>query len=66
MSHEHTETVKTSLGWVNRRTVHKNKKMTPEQRRFFSKIFKTRKEAEQATKTRSNRYKVRERQRIKK
>ena len=68
MSHEHTETIRNpkGKGWVNRRTVHKKDSMNPEQKRFFSKVFKTQAEAVEATKNRSNRYKVRERQRIKK
>jgi len=68
MSHEETDTIENpkGKGWINRRTVNKNKPMNPEQKRFFSKVFKTRIEAEKATKNRSDRYKVRERQRIKK
>ena len=69
MAHENTETVETKKGsgiWINKRTVNKNKPMNPEQKRFFAKKFKTREEAELATDKRSERYKVRERQRIKK
>mgnify|MGYP003154720259 CR=1 FL=1 len=69
MSHENTETVETKKGsgiWINKRTVNKNKPMNPEQKRFFAKKFKTRDAAELATDKRSERYKVRERQRIKK
>ena len=68
MSHEHTETIRNpkGKGWVNRRTVHKKDPMNPEQKRFFAKKFKTEKEASAATKHRSDRYKVRKRQRIKK
>ena len=68
MSHEKTETIRNpkGKGWVNRRTVHKKDPLNPEQKRFFAKVFKTRIEAEKATENRSNRYKVRERQRIKK
>ena len=42
MSHEDTETVETKKGsgiWINKRTVNKNKPMTLEQKRFFSKKF---------------------------
>ena len=42
------------------------KKMTPEQKRFFNKTYKTEKEADYAQKARSRRYKLRDRQRIKK
>ena len=42
------------------------KKMTLEQKRFFSKTYKTKKEADDAQQARSRRYKLRERQRIKK
>ena len=68
MSHEETETIRNpkGKGWVNIRTVHKKDPMTPEQKRFFAKVFKTETEAVKATKNRSNRYKVRDRQRIKK
>ena len=68
MSHEKTETIRNpkGKGWVNRRTVHKKDPMNPEQKRFFAKVFKTETEAVKATKNRSNRYKVRDRQRIKK
>ena len=68
MAHEETDTIRNpkGKGWINRRTVNKNKPMTPEQKRFFTKIFKTEKEASTATRNRSERYKVRERQRIKK
>ena len=69
MAHENTETVETKKGsgiWINKRTVNKNKPMNPEQKRFFAKKFKTREAAELATDKRSDRYKVRERQRIKK
>ena len=68
MAHENTRTIRNpkGKGWVNERTVNKNKPMNPEQKRFFTKIFKTEKEASYATDKRSDRYKVRERQRIKK
>ena len=69
MSHENTETVETKKGsgiWINKRTINKNKPMTPEQKRFFAKKFKTKEAAEKATDVRSKRYKLRERQRIKK
>ena len=69
MSHENTETVETKKGsgiWINKRTVNKNKPMNPEQKRFFAKKFKTREAAELATDKRSDRYRIRERQRIKK
>ena len=69
MAHENTETVETKKGsgiWINKRPVNKNKPMNPEQERFFAKKFKTREAAELATDKRSDRYKVRERQRIKK
>ncbi len=69
MSHEDTETVETKKGsgiWINKRTVNKNKPMTLEQKRFFSKKFKTKDAAEKATDVRSKRYKLRDRQRIKK
>ena len=68
MSHEKTETVydDKTHSWVNKRTVHKKDPMNPEQKRFFAKKFKTEKEASAATKHRSDRYKVRKRQRIKK
>ena len=68
MAHEETETVydKKTHSWVNKRTVNKNKPMNPEQKRFFAKKFKTEPEASYATDKRSERYKVRERQRIKK
>ena len=68
MAHEDTKTVETKKGsgiWINKRTVNKNKPMNPEQKRFFTKKFKTMEEARDATKHRSDRYKVRERQRIK-
>ena len=42
------------------------KKMTLEQKRFFSKTYKTEKEADDAQQARSRRYKLRDRQRIKK
>ena len=42
------------------------KKMTLEQKRFFSKTYKTKKEADDAQQARSRRYKLRDRQRIKK
>ena len=42
------------------------KKMTPEQKYFFSKTYKTEKEADNAQQARSRRYKLRYRQRIKK
>ena len=41
------------------------KKMTLEQKRFFNKTYKTKKEADNAQKARSRRYKLRMRQRIK-
>ena len=68
MSHERTETIRNPKGngWVNRKTVHKKDPLNPEQKRFFAKVFATQAEAVEATKNRSNRYKVRERQRIKK
>ena len=69
MAHEETETVETKKGsgiWINKRTVNKNKPMTPEQKIFFAKTFETESEASYATDKRSGRYKVRERQRIKK
>jgi len=69
MGHEVTKTVETKKGsgiWINKRTVNKNKPMNPEQKRFFAKKFKTEPEASYATDKRSDRYKVRERQRIKK
>ena len=68
MAHENTRTIRNpkGKGWINERTVNKNKPMNPEQKRFFSKIFKTESEASYATDKRSERYKVRERQRIKK
>ena len=68
MAHEETKTVETKKGsgiWINKRTVNKNKPMNPEQKRFFTKKFKTMEEARDATEHRSDRYKVRERQRIK-
>ena len=40
------------------------KKMTLEQKRFFSKTYKTEKEADDAQQARSRRYKLRERQRL--
>ena len=40
--------------------------MTPEQKYFFSKTYKTEKEADNAQQARSRRYKLRYRQRIKK
>ena len=66
MAHEETDTVENpkGKGWINRRTVNKNKPMTPEQKRFFAKVFKTEPEASAATKHRSDRYRVRERQRL--
>ena len=66
MAHEETETVydKKTHSWVNKRTVNKNKPMTPEQKRFFAKKFKTMEEARDATKNRSKRHKLRKRQRI--
>jgi hypothetical protein len=68
MAHENTRTIRNpkGKGWVNERTVNKNKPMNPEQKRFFAKVFKTEPEASAATKHRSDRYRVRERQRIKK
>ena len=65
MAHEETETIENpkGKGWINKRTVNKDKPMTPEQKRFFAKIFKTEKEACVATRNRSERYRVRERQR---
>ena len=68
MAHENTRTIENpkGKGWINERTVNKNKPMNPEQKRFFAKKFKTRDAAELATDKRSERYKVRERQRIKK
>ena len=68
MAHEETRTIRNpkGKGWINERTVHKKDPMTPEQKRFFAKIFKTEPEASTATRNRSNRHKVRERQRIKK
>ena len=42
------------------------KKMTLEQKRFFSKTYKTENEADDAQQARSRRYKLRDRQRIKK
>ena len=42
------------------------KKMTLEQKRFFSKTYKTEKKADDAQQARSRRYKLRDRQRIKK
>ena len=68
MAHENTRTIRNpkGKGWINERTVNKNKLMNPEQKRFFAKKFKTMEEARDATKHRSDRYKVRERQRIKK
>ena len=67
MAHEETETVydKKTHSWVNKRTVHKKDSMTPEQKRFFAKKFKTEPEASYATAKRSGRYKLRKRQRIK-
>ena len=66
MAHEETETVydEKTHSWVNKRTVNKNKPMTPEQKRFFAKKFKTEPEASYATETRSKRHKLRKRQRI--
>ena len=66
MAHEETETVydEKTHSWVNKRTINKNKPMNPEQKRFFAKIFKTEKEASTATRNRSERYRVRERQRL--
>ena len=68
MAHEETETEydEKKQAWVNKRTVNKDKPMTPEQKRFFAKTFETESEASYATDKRSDRYKVRERQRIKK
>jgi len=65
MAHEETDTVENpkGKGWINRRTVNKNKPMTPEQKRFFAKVFDTEDKAVTATKTRSKRYRVRELQR---
>ena len=66
MAHEETETVETKKGsgiWINKRTVNKNKPMTPEQKRFFAKTFETESEASYATDKRSGRYKLRMRQR---
>jgi hypothetical protein len=68
MSHENTQTVETKKGsgvWINKRTVNKTKPLNPEQKNFFSKKYKTEKEASSAAEKRSDRYKVRERQRIK-
>ena len=42
------------------------KKMTLEQKRFFSKTYETEKKADDAQQARSRRYKLRDRQRIKK
>ena len=66
MAHEETDTVENpkGKGWINRRTVNKNKPMNPEQKRFFAKKFKTMEEARGATIHRSDRYKLRKRQRI--
>ena len=66
MAHENTRTIRNpkGKGWINERTVNKNKPMNPEQKRFFAKIFKTEKEASYATETRSKRHKLRKRQRI--
>jgi hypothetical protein len=66
MAHEETETVydEKTHSWVNKRTVNKNKPMTPEQKRFFAKKFKTEPEASYATDKRSKRHKLRKRQRI--
>ena len=68
MAHENTRTIRNpkGKGWINERTVNKNKPMNPEQKRFFAKIFKTEPEASYATNKRSDRYRVRDRQRIKK
>ena len=68
MSHEETDTIENpkGKGWINRRTVNKDKPMTPEQKKFFAKVFDTEPEASAATEHRSDRYKVRDRQRIKK
>ena len=67
MSHEETDTIENpkGKGWINRRTVNKDKPMTPEQKRFFAKVFDTEPEASAATEHRSDRYKVRKRQRVK-
>jgi len=59
MSHENTETVETKKGsgvWINKRTVNKNKPMTVEQKNFFSKKYKTEKEASSAAEKRSDTY----------
>ena len=66
MAHEETKTVydDKTHSWVNKRTVNKNKPMNPEQKRFFAKKFKTMEEARGATIHRSDRYKLRKRQRI--
>ena len=69
MGHEVTETVETKKGsgiWINKRTVNKNKPMSPEQKKFFAKKYKTMEEAVAATKHRSDRHHARQRQRIKK
>jgi len=68
MSHEKTDTIKNPKGdgWINRRTVNTDEPMTPEQKRFFSKVFDTEDKAVTATKNRSHRYRVRDSQRIKK
>ena len=41
MAHENTRTIRNpkGKGWINERTVNKNKPMNPEQKRFFAKIF---------------------------
>ena len=66
MAHENTRTIRNpkGKGWINERTVNKNKPMNPEQKRFFAKKFKTMEEARDATKNRSKRHKLRKRQRI--
>ena len=67
MAHENTRTIENpkGKGWINERTVNKDKPMTPEQKRFFAKVFDTEPEASAATDKRSGRYRVRKRQRVK-
>ena len=48
--------------YYNKPSVH-IKKMTPEQKRFFSKTFGTEEEADKVQQARSRRYKLRKRQR---
>ena len=48
--------------YYNKPSVH-IKKMTPEQKHFFSKTFRTEEEADKAQKARSRRYGLRKRQR---